>query len=55
MKGNVPVRFNDELAELLCRLEEGLIPGDFSEISGHFFANFSGWRQFFGSILLLSS
>lgn len=51
---NVPARFNEELAELFGR-RMGLMPGDFREMSGHLRANFNGWRQFFGSIRLLSS
>uniref|UniRef100_A0A182T228 Secreted protein n=1 Tax=Anopheles maculatus TaxID=74869 RepID=A0A182T228_9DIPT len=34
--GNVPGSVIDELAELLLRLDEGLMPGDLSEMSGHF-------------------
>lgn len=55
LNGNVPGSVIDELAELLFRLDDGLIPGDLRGMSGHLRGNFNTVRQFFGSIRLLSS
>lgn len=42
LNGNVPVSVIDELAELLLRRDDGLMPGDFNGMSGHLRGNLSG-------------
>lgn len=42
LNGNVPVNDIVELAELLLRREDGLMPGDFNGMSGHLRGNLSG-------------